>query len=44
MALASLVDAIIASAGEVSMKVWNTEELPDHEQFVYRREVLCEAS
>ncbi|UWU71561.1 helix-turn-helix domain-containing protein [Bradyrhizobium sp. NC92] len=25
------------------MKVWNTEELPDHEQFVYWREVLCEA-
>lgn len=25
------------------MKVWNTEELPDHEQFAYWREVLCEA-
>jgi AraC family transcriptional regulator, positive regulator of tynA and feaB len=25
------------------MKIWNTEELPDHEQFAYWREVLCEA-
>jgi AraC-like DNA-binding protein len=25
------------------MKTWNTEELPDHEQFAYWREVLCEA-
>ena len=25
------------------MKIWNTEELPDHEQFSYWREVLCEA-
>jgi AraC family transcriptional activator of tynA and feaB len=25
------------------MKIWNTEELPDREQFAYWREVLCEA-
>jgi AraC family transcriptional regulator, positive regulator of tynA and feaB len=25
------------------MRSWNTEELPDHEQFTYWREVLCEA-
>jgi AraC-like DNA-binding protein len=25
------------------MKTWNTEELPDREQFAYWREVLCEA-
>jgi AraC-like DNA-binding protein len=25
------------------MKIWNTEELPDREQFSYWREVLCEA-
>ncbi|MBV9459349.1 MAG: helix-turn-helix domain-containing protein [Bradyrhizobium sp.] len=25
------------------MQVWNTEELPDREQFAYWREVLCEA-
>jgi len=25
------------------MRIWNTEDLPDHEQFAYWREVLCEA-
>jgi AraC family transcriptional activator of tynA and feaB len=25
------------------VKIWNTEELPDSEQFAYWREVLCEA-
>lgn len=25
------------------MQIWNTEELPDREQFAYWREVLCEA-
>jgi AraC-like DNA-binding protein len=25
------------------MRIWNTEELPDREQFAYWREVLCEA-
>jgi len=25
------------------MKIWNTEDLPDREQFAYWREVLCEA-
>ena len=25
------------------MKIWNTEDLLDHEQFAYWREVLCEA-
>ncbi|WP_167529100.1 hypothetical protein [Bradyrhizobium macuxiense] len=24
------------------MKIWNTEDLPDREQFAYWREVLCE--
>jgi hypothetical protein len=25
------------------MQIWNTEELPDRDQFAYWREVLCEA-
>jgi AraC family transcriptional regulator, positive regulator of tynA and feaB len=25
------------------MKIWNTEDLPDYEQFAYWREALCEA-
>jgi AraC-like DNA-binding protein len=39
-----LHDAVATGlAGGGPMKIWNTEELPDHEQFAYWREVLCEA-